>query len=713
MQAVDTTQTKESIESQLNSIKTYNETSAAQKKSESSTGNVFQQANKDISSQLNKISESQKRFQRNVPNSMDSLLDFMGITGGGSGQTETYKYIRKKMIEVAVKIEPQIQDLILKQAVKAIGCSQEQTYEGFSFKNQQFDSLDSLPQSEGIYIPVQSVDIFGALKNSDTSLYGLFYYEKLYPGLVFRPSISSDEVVTLTYQDFIPYGGRETYPMNRELYNLTIDPGKSYKTKTGYYYQGESNQPLFDIQYTNTNELNVSGDYFRVLLLDREDSNGKVFNNVGNLLADYYKTLDLIDPVVIMANCLNAIAGSINSNASYQQLDEQSKFFLLIERILGLCFDNREEIDVSGVSKIAELDGVDESFFEFTEVDLRKIDVIVQNIQNGIIEFTDCDNVKLPVDNSALNQQLITFRGKLYRNSDNDNVEEMSKIFDSISQNPAWAGAGLQVETSLNKNIIKKLATGVAAGVLTPKVLLPVFVLLAVVQNKASANINQAITDTNEIISSANTEINAAISNGNEANNLVLNSLDFIKKFRTFTIDLVSKIGAIFVRALFEELKKDIINLLGIIVKDITKASSERYKRMILKLVDIVEILALVVLTLNDARKCKNLLDRIKKLIATILTKAGFTPPIPIPLLFLADALPGYSAERATANVIEFMQKSGLPTGPLPDGSPNRMTQFVSAVLRGQDLEQSTNSKLSAIGTPTPAGFIKISGKSI
>ena len=46
---------------------------------------------------------------------------------------------------------------------------------------------------------------------------------------------------------------------------------------------------------------------------------------------------------------------------------------------MGLCFDNRKEIDVSGIAKLAELDDIDESFFEFTDIDLRNIFDVLTN----------------------------------------------------------------------------------------------------------------------------------------------------------------------------------------------------------------------------------------------------------------------------------------------------------------------------------------------
>lgn len=718
MQSADVSQTKSSIENQINSVKTYNATSAAQKDSDSKSGNAFQRVNNDVASQLSEISEKQKRFQREVPNSMESLLDFLGMTES-SGSTETYKYLRRKMIEVAVKIEPQIQDIIAKQTLKALGCSQEQTYDGYELNQLSSDPFSTLNVSDGIYVPVQSIDLFGDLKSSPDTLFGQFYYEKLFPGLTYR-SKKLKRNVTLQLSDFEPYGGPEPYPMNRQLNELMGSKysGSSFKTVVGDFYQGKSTQPLFDVQYTNINGFGVSGDYFRVLLLDRENANGTKRNTVGDFIIDYYKTIKIVDPVTITAQVIKYLLGAANVSTSFGSLEQQSKFEILIQRILGLCFDRREEIDVSGVSKIAELDGVDESFFEFNEIDLRKINQKISNIQNGIVEFIDCNNVKLPFDPTFLNQQLVTFRDNLSENSDSENVDEMSKIFDDILQDKAWQDAsntGLDISGSFNKNIIKGLPLAVASGVLTPKVLFPIFVLLSVVQNASGTTLNQVITSANTAVSSASTDVNQVITNSNQANSIVVDSVDFIKKFRSFTIEVVSLIGAIFVKELFETLKRDLITLLSVVIKDINKATRDKYKRQIIKLIDIFEILGTLALTLQEARKCKNLLNSIKRIMDLILSKAGFTPKIPPPLLLLADALPGYSSERATINVIEYMQKNGLETGPLPDGTPNQMVPFVSSILKGNDKESSENSKIDAIGVvpPVVGGFVKIFGKPV
>jgi hypothetical protein len=59
------------------------------------------------------------------------------------------------------------------------------------------------------------------------------------------------------------------------------------------------------------------------------------------------------------------------------------------------------------------LDGVDDSFFELNEIDLRNIEVQISNVQNGVMEFEDCGNIRLPVDSTVLMDELINFRNSI------------------------------------------------------------------------------------------------------------------------------------------------------------------------------------------------------------------------------------------------------------------------------------------------------------
>lgn len=680
MQSVSLSEATQSIQSKLDAISAFNRVKRGETSAIKNAGNSSSPGLQQITSQLGEIKDLQKRFQRETADSYDRLLKFIE-TVKGTGP-DTYGYLRRMCLSTAVKIEPKIQEIIEKNALKAIGCSQEQTYDGIDASILQITPLELLPTQIGTYIPIQSIDIFNRLKTSPNSNVGAAYYEADQP--------SSDT-------KYKPYGGRVPFPMNKQLYEL-ISAGVSLNQINGQNYKGVSLQDLFDIQYTNVNEFGVNGDFIRIVLINRLTG-----NDVGTFLGDYYRTIKVIDPVNIGINIINLLVGAIDiqANAGINNIENQSVFSKILTRILGLCYDSRREIDVSGVSKIGELDGVDDSFFELNEIDLREIEVLINNVQNGVVEFVDCDNVKLPVNSDVLVDELVQFRERLSSQNDDETLNELNNIIDSIYQNPEWE-TNLGVKVSVDKSLIKKLPLAIFSSILTPKVLLPIFALLSAVQSKASVTYQEQVGDVNENINNINNNIsglNDVILEGNKVANLVINPQDFLKKFRTFSIDTMGDISEIFLEVLFEELKKDIFNLVLNIIKDIERKKIAKKYTRILRLLTLVFVVAQ---TLLNLRQCKSLLNNIQQILRLLLEGPGAPgSAVPSPLLLLAAALPGVSTDRATINVVELMQKVGIPTGDLPDGSSNQMVLYAKKILEGYDQEVTQNGKVSVM---TPAG---------
>ena len=73
-----------------------------------------------------------------------------------------------------------------------------------------------------------------------------------------------------------------------------------------------------------------------------------------------------------------------------------------------------------------------------------------------------------------------------------------------------------------------------------------------------------------------------------------------------------------------------------------------------------------------------------------------------------SQVLDGYSSTRAFLNTVENLEALGIPTGPMPDGSPNKFVASIKGILDGNSKEVSQNGKV-AIGvgalTVTPAGI--------
>jgi hypothetical protein len=694
----DLNQSYDSAKSQINAIKSYKDISAATKLLKSSAGNSFAQATSQLNSSLDKIQNQQKRYLRNQPTSFDQLLELATITKGSGLQTT--KYLKKKLLEVVVKIEPQIRNIITDEAMKALGCSQEQTYNGFSKANLQINPLTTLPVGQGIYVPVQSLDLANLLKTPVDSKLGKISYEK------------ADVTSGITSGAFKPYSGGTPFPMNKAL-NLRMENSnlnKSYYQEYEKYYRGTSGLDLFDFVYSPTNRFGVNQDCYRIALIDRNVNSltitgttpGQNINKIGEFLNDYYSTISLVDKTNFTEILLNIVSGAINikSGLSAQEIEKGTQFSIIVQRILGLCFDSRREIDVSGVSKVAELDGVDDTFYELTQADLRNIEVRISNIQNGVVQFESCDNIKLPVDYETLVNELVNLRDVIEDQSPEEQVKSISNVLDTLYQNPDWQAflpTNFNGEKLFNEEYIKQIPLALASAVLSPKVLLPIFILMQVIESDAKNMYNQAVTSANTYIQSGNTILGGV-------NNIINNGVDFLKVFKSFNIQVISRIGAIFIKTLYEVLKKDIINLISSVISDVSKNAKLKKYKTILRLVNILLVLSQLI---DDYRKCKSLINDI----LLLLKKIFGTPDgrLPLPLLLLADFLPGTSPERATINTLELLQSVGIPTGTLPDGSPNLMGIYNYLTHKGADKEQAENGKIEAV-VITPAGPLPVSG---
>lgn len=658
----------------INALKTYKDVSVsikdAAKKQSSSIGGLY---NRNIGT-LDSITEFQNRVFRGVPTSLDQLFNLISTSKGSGNQTVTY--LKKKLLEASINSQSEIKNILKEESFKVLGCSQQQTYKGIP--SDSLTGVQSLSDVEGFLIPLKSIDLFGNLKNNPESLIGKLFYEKD------EPSINSK---------YIPYGGTTPFPLNSEIYNRTQYENKSFSSQYGDYYKGKSQQPIFDFSYVKKN----GEDYLKVVLINRETGNLMV-----DFLFDYYETINLYDSTNIVNNIVNIILGAFNIEAKigYGDLKTQSKFSLIIQRILGLCFDDREEIDVSGTAKISEIDDFTDSIFKLTEIDLKNIDSDISNIQLGVVKFESCDNVQLPINSSNILNSILDYQENVSSGSVEEQIDGINAVIESIIETPDWKAIypdTLNLKLAVDTDILKNLPKALVYSVLTPKILLPVFVLLKTIEREANENQEGVLNDLNNLVETEN-KINS------EVNNFVNDSMDFLIKFKKFSIQVVSRIGALYLKTLYDILKKDILNLIKTLLLDINKTKLLKKYSIILTLSGILVSVANLIF---DYRKCRSLLDNILNILNLVSTSfinktapSGGTDPIPAVLLPFTQFLPGFSPERAAINIIEEMQKLGLPTGPMPDGSPNLMLQFTIASQLGSDREETENGKVVGVIDP-------------
>ena len=85
---VDLSEGYDSSKSKISSIKNYTEVSKSAKKLKSTAGNSLSPSIPDVASQLNKVSDQQKRYLRNQPTTFNQLFELLKLSSG-SGSDPT------------------------------------------------------------------------------------------------------------------------------------------------------------------------------------------------------------------------------------------------------------------------------------------------------------------------------------------------------------------------------------------------------------------------------------------------------------------------------------------------------------------------------------------------------------------------------------------------------------------------------------------------
>jgi hypothetical protein len=621
------------VKSKINAAKTYNQVRQDIAQLSKKKGD-----NEEVNSKKNRRSKSEaekekKRSQKKQKTQLDELVDIASLTNRKGANT--IEYLKKTFVRALANCKPKLVEILLKESINTIGCSQDQEFN----------------PNQPLYIPVRSIDLLSLLKKDPSDDKNKILYEK--------QSINVGSI---------------PFAMNKELYNRIQSLGTSFFNQYGQYYRGASGQNLFDIEFVLQDGIGNPGQFYKVTLQSRSSG----INKISETLKDYYASLDILDFNNVIAMLFEMLTGflSIQSGSGNLKIGDFSKFQIILQRILGLCFDSNKEIDVAGTSKTSELDEVDESFFEFTSVDLFEIEERINNIYQGVIVFEDCDNVNVPIDPVLINDaisELIFISGQTV----DATVDNASSAVVNASND---SGFGIKINFDLS--LLKNLPKSILFALLSPKVLLPIMVMLK--------------------------------SLGSTIGDLVKSLMDFVKKFFRMVSQIMSQIGAIFIQELFNIIKKDIQNLLQAIILDVTKETSQTRLRIILRLIEIILTVARLI---KDWRECKGVVDEILQLLKIAIS--GFGDTVPKPLLVATKLLSGYSASRAFVNSIEEYQKVGLPTGPMPDGSPNLGLASLFSQLKANKKEEDENSKVEGItgyGTWVPGGIVmpmNLSGKKI
>ncbi len=615
------------LTSRIKAIDTYNEVSRSTNDLTNQQQSSLDKNQELTLSPLSNLSEQRKRYQRQVDTQLTRLLDIDKMLPEdrftGKTSSSISSFVKDSFSEALDEIKSRIPQIITDEMLKELGCSQEQTYDVATL-NQQ-----------GIYIPIESIDLWGYLKEAPDSTFGKLFYEK-------------DPVVVQDYP----------FSMNREIYKRIANPGLSYFNQYSKNYEGKSKQQIFDFTFVNQDGLGNTGNFLQVRLFNRQNSK----NLVGEFISDYLNSIEIVDTKNIYLQLFEYLFGaiSIELKSGVGQIENTLYFQRILQRILGLCFDSAEEIDVSGIAKVAPLDGVDESFYELTDVDLRIIDSQISNIKQGVFEFVECTTIKQPFNTNevfnTLSQILLV---------DETNTAENTAILNETIQSikDKTLGPSFELGITIDENVIKNFPQALYSAVISPKVLLPMMTMvkaLEAVQNNINASVLNEVYDLQT----------------------------FMRKFKRFNIEVVSRIGAEFTEILTDIVTRDITKLTRKIKNNLR---SEANKKKLLQTKSLLALGVIFTKLIPDYRKCKSVVDHIIEIIELSLTNTRFDTPQSA--LIFAPLRPGFSDTRAMIEVIEKFQEVGIPTGPMPDGSPNLWLQSIKLQIEGVEAERTKNSK--------------------
>ena len=628
MAGVDLNEQYKRASEKVKSLDTYNQITQGTQQLLSQQQSSLEQDTTNTASPLSNLQEQKKRYQRQVTSQLDKLLDLNTLLPqnrtSGASVSSTANLVKNQFSEALNQLKSILPQLIVDEMMKQLGCSQEQTYDPKQFNG-------------GIYVPVESVDLFGLLKVAPTDTVGKLSYET--------------EKVKIQSKPF---------SMNKELYQRIQNEGQSYSDTYGQSYLGLSKQELFDITYVTTDANGNNGNFFKVELMNRANNS----NLISQFMTDYFNSIKIVDTKNIYLQLFQILFGavSIELKNSVGQIEDAEYFQKILTRILGLCFDDRTEIDVSGISKVAPLDGVDETFFQLTDIDIRQIESSISNVKQGVIEYQDCTNVKLPVNTQDIFNNLLGML-EIDDNDTSKNTAVLNKTINSVKGNTQWPQID-SIGIKIDNEIIKSLPRALYSAIISPKILLPFMVMYKALESAVGVA-------------------------GASVVNEVYNLKSFMNIFKKMNLEIMSKIGAEFVKILRNIFVRDVRKLLQNVTKDLQKSAVTKKYAIITQL---IELAILITQFVDDYRKCKSVISDILNIIEFALR--GTNIQIPPFLLALSSLRSGFNSVRASLEVIQNLQQLGIPTGPMPDGSPNLYMISIQAQINGVESERDKNAKV-------------------
>ena len=154
------------------------------------------------------------------------------------------------------------------------------------------------------------------------------------------------------------------------------------------------------------------------------------------------------------------------------------------------------------------------------------------------------------------------------------------------------------------------------------------------------------------------------------------------------------------IKEILNEISKRILALLKVVLlrlirKMIKEKMSEKNKKKIAIIRKLLDILLPLIIALQEAQNCKEILDALLAVLAANMPDIPFgVPPF---LVMAAKMRPGTSALGTFERLINKLQSRGIPVGDMPDGSPNTFLLSQLALIQAKEDEDAENAVTQSV----------------
>ena len=555
-------------------------------------------------------------------NMLEYFLDLIQLTGGN----KAVKRSKKKLInKITTKFKPEIKEILFEEFLRFINCDL-----GFV-----------IPSADGgggagvndLKIKVKSIDPFGMLKVDPLTKAGKYMYEK---------------------EDI---GPTVPYPTNKELKQRLNTPNALLIS-----YLGGGGTALFDIEYDDVDSFTVkpigyNGNYNDNTLTPGND------RKITEFLRDYFDSIEVFDGHNFLAAISNMLSGAVDIQIpkGYKDVEIEGKFLDILKKLLGLCGDEEDGSDGGPISSapLSHLsdDNADiDSYFDFGPQELRDLEDSTSLKVKGLLRFVTCDSIEGKVNTDLLDDNITNVMNETNQTAQDIMIEQaMNEMVNGLETDDDFS-IGLKIPEigiDFDLQFLKQLPLILISLILSPKILLPLVIVLAALGHQFDAD----------------------------------DILDLLRKLWSLIKRILKKIVDFILEVLYEEIKRAI---LAIIQKIMAEILNEKYLKTFAVIQSLLALLQLAMQLIEDLANCKGILNTLLGLVRLPPIPGGIN--IPQPLLFATALRPGFSDTRAFQNVLENFQQAGLNTEDHADGSPNQMVMGMYNMIKGIEKERTENS---------------------